>query len=62
MAYDEHSIYLNGRQMPLPDRVDTFVSELCATRRIQGPLPAIGAIAEVVAWIAKSGGFALPET
>jgi 50S ribosomal protein L16 3-hydroxylase len=62
MAYDEHSIYLNGRQMPLPDRVDTFVSELCATRRIQGPLPAIGGIAEVVAWIAKSGGFALPET
>ena len=62
MAYDEHRIYLNGRQMPLPDRMDTFVSELCATRRIHGPLPGIDGIAEVVAWIAKSGGFALPET
>jgi len=62
MAYDEHSIYLNGRQMALPDRVDTFVSELCATRKIRGPLPTAAGISDVVAWIAKSGGFTLPET
>ena len=62
IAYDEKNIYVNGCHMLLPDGSDIFVEELCRHRRIRAPLPAVSGLAEMVAWIAESGGFALPET
>lgn len=62
IAYDDRNIYVNGSHMALPDGSGTFIGDLCATRRIMGPLPSVGKMAEMVAWIAKSGGFELPET
>jgi ribosomal protein L16 Arg81 hydroxylase len=62
IAYDERNIYVNGKHMALPDGSDTFVGELCAARKISAPLPSIRKMAEMVTWIAKSGGFEIPET
>ena len=61
IAYDDRNIYVNGSHMALPDGSSTFIGELCAARRITGPLPSIRKSAEMVAWIAKSGGFEIPE-
>ena len=62
IAYDQRNIYVNGKHMALPDGSDTFVGELCAARKISAPLPSIRKMAEMVTWIAKSGGFEIPET
>ena len=62
IAYDEKNIYVNGSHMARPEGSNTFVGAVCATRRITGPLPSVGKMAEMVAWIAESGGFELPET
>jgi 50S ribosomal protein L16 3-hydroxylase len=62
IAYDDCSIYVNGSHTALLGGSATFMDNLCASRRIQGPLPAIEGIAGVVGWIAQSGGFELPET
>ena len=62
IAFDERNIYLNGKQKPLPDRADAFVAELCATRKVRGPLPTVAGLLDVLAWMAKSGGFELPGT
>ena len=61
IAYDDRNIYVNGGHMPLPDGSDAFVGEMCATRRIRGPLPTVGKVADLVAWIAESGGLEIPE-
>ena len=61
IAYDDRNIYVNGRHMALSDGSNTLVGELCATRRIKGPLPSVGNVAELVAWIAESGGLEIPE-
>ena len=61
IAYDDRNIYVNGSHMALPDGSDTLVGEWCATRRIKGPLPSVGKVAELVAWIAESGGLEIPE-
>jgi 50S ribosomal protein L16 3-hydroxylase len=62
IAFDDRNIYVNGNHMALPDGGDAFVGDLCATRRVTGPLPPTGNIVDIVAWIAKSGGFEIPET
>ena len=61
IAYDDRNIYVNGHHMALSDGNDTFVRELCASRKVKGPLPSVGKVAELVAWIAGSGGLAIPE-
>ena len=60
IAYDNQNIYVNGGYLPLPAGSEAFVGELCATRRINGSLPSIAKLAEMVAWIAESGGLELP--
>ena len=62
IAFDDRNVYVNGNHIPLPRGGDAFLGELCATRRITGPLPSTGHLAEMVAWIAESGGFEIPET
>ena len=62
IAYDERNIYINGSHIPLPVGAETFVEKLCATRKIVGPLPSIGKLAEMVSGVAKLGGFDIPET
>ena len=62
IAFDDRNIYVNGHHMVLPHGSDALIGDLCATRRITGPLPSTGHLAEMVAWIAESGGFEIPET
>ena len=61
IAYDDRNIYVNGEHMALPSGSDSVVGDWCATRRIAGPLPSVRKLAELVAWIAESGGLEIPE-
>lgn len=60
IAYDDRNIYVNGEHMALPAGSEAFVGELCAARRITGSLPSVAKLAEMLAWIAESGGLELP--
>ena len=61
VAYDDRNLYVNGSCMPLPESCRTFASELCTGREISHTGPGAESHPELLAWMAKSGAFEIPE-
>ena len=60
LAYDDHTLYLNGVSRPLDDRARESIAALCARRRLDGPLAtALGE--RSLRWLLAHGAFEIPE-
>ncbi len=61
IAWDDHSVYVNGVQRPRSTEDADWLRSMCASRVLDGALIADAAARACVAWMLKMGAFDLPE-
>ncbi len=59
IAFDGSRAYVNGHCRSLPAGTTDFIADICASRRLRGPLPDARGHAELVRWMLESGAFDL---
>ncbi len=61
IAWDDHSVYVNGAQRPRSPGDADWLRSMCALRVLDGALIVDTAARDCVIWMSKMGAFDLPE-
>ncbi len=60
VAYDDEHVYVNGQQRPIDKEEREAIAGLCSRRRLDGAT-LVAFSPELLAWLASSGAFELPD-
>jgi 50S ribosomal protein L16 3-hydroxylase len=61
IAFDDRSVYVNGRARDLPAGMLDLVGDICASRRLAGGIRGDQEVLDCLSWMAEMGAFELPE-
>jgi len=62
IAFDDRNLYVNGRNMALPEEARPLVAQICARRRYRGSARAVETWRNLLKWMLKMGTFEIAET